>query len=453
MQTNFTTEHIIKSFAPAFFMLAFCFMPSSAYAQEADSTRCADCIGLYTKHLGEGRPDQAYIPWATAFREAPPARKETYEDGVRILHALMAGTKDEALQKKYFAELMAVYDKEIENIDTLNAVSSDSVSKGRVLGEKAHDYILFAGAEMDADKAYGMVKEAVGLEQEASEPSVLEDLANLSLRKLKADESHKEQFIADYLAASGYVSEALRRATGEDEKRRLKIAKDNIDSRFVSSGTAGCENLQNVYAPQIEAHRQDVAYLKGVIAVMKRLKCTNEDVYYAACEAAHAIEPDASTALGCAYLHYRQGGIDESIRFFDESVELEEDTLKKADNCYSAAVALYSKKMLGKARQYAEKAISYNGKYGQAYLLIAQMYASSPNWSHDATLNKCTYYAAIDKLQLAKSADPGVAEEAQKLITAYASQTPKEEDLFFLGLKKGSSVTIGGWINEKTTVR
>ena len=206
-------------------------------------------------------------------------------------------------------------------------------------------------------------------------------------------------------------------------------------------------------APQIEAHRQDAAYLKGVIAVMKRLKCTNEDVYYAACEAAHSIEPDASTALGCAYLHYRQGGIDESIRFFDESVELEEDTLKKADNCYSAAVALYSKKMLGKARQYAEKAISYNGKYGQAYLLIAQMYASSPNWSHDATLNKCTYYAAIDKLQLAKSADPGVAEEAQKLITAYASQTPKEEDLFFLGLKKGSSVTIGGWINEKTTVR
>ena len=38
--------------------------------------------------------------------------------------------------------------------------------------------------------------------------------------------------------------------------------------------------------------------------------------------------------------------------------------------------------------------------------LIAQMYASSPNWSDEAALNKCTYFAAIDKLQRAKSVNP-----------------------------------------------
>jgi hypothetical protein len=99
------------------------------------------------------------------------------------------------------------------------------------------------------------------------------------------------------------------------------------------------------------------------------------------------------------------------------------------------------------------KAISFNGSYGKAYILIAQMYASSPNWSDEAALNKCTYFAAIDKLQRAKSVDPSVAEEAQKLINTYAGHTPKDEDLFFLGLKKGNSVTIGGWIGETTTIR
>lgn len=52
-----------------------------------------------------------------------------------------------------------------------------------------------------------------------------------------------------------------------------------------------------------------------------------------------------------------------------------------------------------------------------------------------------------------KSVDPSVAEEANKLIGTYAAHTPKDADLFFLSLKKGDSVTIGGWIGETTTIR
>ena len=81
------------------------------------------------------------------------------------------------------------------------------------------------------------------------------------------------------------------------------------------------------------------------------------------------------------------------------------------------------------------------------------MYAASPNWSDEGALNKCTYYAAIDKLQRAKSVDPSVAEKANELIRTYSAYVPKDEDLFFLGLKKGNSVTIGGWIGETTTIR
>ena len=55
------------------------------------------------------------------------------------------------------------------------------------------------------------------------------------------------------------------------------------------------------------------------------------------------------------------------------------------------------------------------------------MYASSPNWSDEAALNKCTYFAVIDKLQKAKSVDPSVAEEANKLIGTYAAHTLKTQ--------------------------
>ena len=65
------------------------------------------------------------------------------------------------------------------------------------------------------------------------------------------------------------------------------------------------------------------------------------------------------------------------------------------------------------------------------------MYASSPNWSDEAALNKCTYFCCYRQITESKSVDPSVAEEANKLIGTYAAHTPKDADLFFLSLKKG----------------
>ena len=138
---------------------------------------------------------------------------------------------------------------------------------------------------------------------------------------------------------------------------------------------------------------------------------------------------------------------------FCSCVFMQQDPIQKADYCYSAAAVLFANKQLSKAKQYARKAIELNGEFGKPYMLIAQMYASSPNWSDEASLNKCVFFAVIDKLQKAKSVDPTLAEECDKLIRTYAGYTPKDEDLFFIGLKKGDAVTIGGWIGETTTIR
>ena len=186
---------------------------------------------------------------------------------------------------------------------------------------------------------------------------------------------------------------------------------------------------------------------------MKMLKCTEQEAYFNASLYAHQISPTAETAVGCAYMSYKKGDMDAAVKFFDQAIQLAEDNVKKAENAYNAAVVLFSIKSYSKARQYAQKAIEYNGNYGAPYILIAQMYASSPNWSDESALNRCTYFLAIDKLQRAKNVDPSSAEEAQKLINTYSAHTPKAEDLFFLNLKKGDSVTIGGWIGESTVIR
>ena len=224
--------------------------------------------------------------------------------------------------------------------------------------------------------------------------------------------------------------------------KRSRNAVDD-DLKAVVTGTA----------PKVEANKNNLDYLKQVISVMGMLGCTEEEAYFAASEFAHAIEPTAETAIGCGYMYYKKGDMDKCMEYFDQALSLESDTEKKAETAYKTAVILMAKNQLSRAKKYAQQSISLNSNYGKPYLLIAQMYASSPRWSDENALNMCTYFACIDKCQRAKSVDPSVTEEANKLIGTYSRYTPKDEDLFFLGLKKGDSVTIGGWIGETTTIR
>ena len=423
----------------------------SRYGHGQDSINCLQNISLYTEYVKTNNFQDAYTPWKAVFDETPWAQVGTYTNGAKILRALIAAEKDGAKQKEYFNLLMKVHDQRIQYLDKLNTLSRTKSSKGDIMGTKAHDYLSMGGQDMNA--AYEMFAEAVASEKHNLPYYVLMEFVDVSARKTKIDAAHKEQLVQDYIAASGYANEALKAAKKESAKKNYQTAKDNIDAYFINSGVATCDNLQEIYAPKVEENKGNIEYLKSVITVMQKLGCKESEAYFAASEYAHAIEPTAATAFGCGAMYNKKGDIDKSMQYFDIAIELEQDPIKKADYCYTAAQILFGNKQLSNAKQYARKAIEANGAFGKPYILIAQMYASSPNWSDESALNKCTFFAAIDKLQKAKSGDPSCAEEADKLIRSYAAYTPKDEDLFFIGLKKGNAVTIGGWIGETTTIR
>ena len=423
----------------------------SRFGHGQDSLNCLKNISVYTEYVKTNNFKDAYPSWKAVFDEAPWAQVATYTNGAKILRALFAAEKDGAKQKEYFELLMKVHDQRIQYLDKLNTLSKTKATKGDIMGTKAHDYFSMGGQDNNA--AYAMFAEAVAAEKHNLPYYVLMEFVDASARKVKAEEAHKEQFVQDYIAAAGYASEALEAAKKESAKKNYQMAKENIDAHFINSGVATCDNLQAIYAPKIEANKTNLDYLKQVMKVMKMLGCTEAEAYFAASELAHAIEPTAETAIGCGYMYYKKGDFDKCISYFDNAIELEQDPIKKADYNYSAAAVCFSNKQLSKAKQYARKSIELNGENGKPYMLIAQMYASSPNWSDEAALNKCVFFAVIDKLQKAKSVDPSCAEEADKLIRTYAGYTPKDEDLFFIGLKKGDAVTIGGWIGETTTIR
>ena len=366
------------------------------------------------------------------------------------LRSIGATTLDE--YQKYFDELMNTHDLRMKYTEEFLAKGTKVSSADEALGIKAVDYIALA-PKVDANQAYQWLSQSVNAVKGESAAATLFYFLQMSLDKLKADPNHKEQFIQDYLLASEYADAAIAAETNEAKKKNFMGIKDNLVALFVNSGTADCESLQSIYGPKVEANQTDLAYLKKVIDIMKMMRCTESEAYLQASFYAYKIEPTAEAATGCAYQAFKKGDIDGAVKFFDEAIQLETDNVKKAEKAYAAAAVLASAKKLSQARAYCQKAIGFNENYGAPYILIANLYAMSPNWSDESALNKCTYFAVIDKLQRAKAVDPSVAEEANKLIGTYSGHTPQAKDLFMLGYKQGDRITIGGWIGETTTIR
>ncbi len=430
----------------------------SRFGHGQDSIDCLNNISLYNEYVKTKNYADAYTYWKKVFSDAPVAQHSIYTNGAVILKNLIAGTKDMNLRKGYADTLMLVYDQQLQYLDKLNLLRKTPWTEYYVKGEKAHTYITYY-PRMDANQAYDMLSEVIELGKAKNQYYIIGDFMKISQAKFKTDESHREQFIQDYLTASEYIAqiaEATANSNSSQKDALLKAVattKENVDAYFINSGAADCAQLEAIYAPKVEENKDNLEYLRKVVSVMAMLDCTESEVYYTASEYAHHIAPTAATAAGCAYSYLKRGDMAKSIEYFDQAIELDTIATNKAEYCYKAAIILNSDKQLSKAKSYVTRAISLNGDKGAYYILLANIYAAAPKWNDEPLLDKCKYFVVLDRLYQAKRVDETVAEEANKMISAYSTYTPGKEELFMLGKKEGDKIHVGGLINETTTIR
>ena len=108
-----------------------------------------------------------------------------------------------------------------------------------------------------------------------------------------------------------------------------------------------------------------------------------------------------------------------------------------------------------KSRKYALDAARLNPGWGDPYMLIGNLYASSGplcgtgrGWE-----SQVVTWPAIDMWTKARSIDPKVSSEASALITRYWQYMPKKEDIFFRSISAGSTYFVPCWIQESTIIR
>ena len=435
--------------------------PVEEEAEPVITEECIMNVSLFHEAVKNKMYADAYEPWYEVYTTCPNANKSIYTDGDKIVEALYQATSDKAEKERLAKLSIEMQDKRIRYFG-----NDPKYPKAYVLGEKGLNYIEFFGEAKYAEARECLRASVEGMGVK-SKVMVLVKLVDVSYALYKQDPNGKaEQLISDYELAGYALAEQAADATNKNAEIAAK-QKDYVDNIFAISGAADCSKLDEIYASVVKENVQNLDMLQKIAKLYKRVRCTESDVYFAACEAAHKLQPTDESAAGCASMAAKKGDYEQAVAYYDQAIKLAmvEDELEDvADYQYNAAFYCYNNlKKYSEARKYALASIAtltgmgMNKGQGRCYIIIGMCYAATQLYPQDAKgriLNKTVYWAAVDKFVKAKQIDPSVEAHASEFISSYSKYYPTKEERFDLPNEfSGNTYFVGGWIGETTTIR
>ncbi len=407
---------------------------------------------LYRDFMKTKEWDIAYSYWQKVYKEAPAAdgkRTSVFTDGVRIYEELMA--RDTSKRQEYIQKIFDLYDH----------MEKCYPEGGMVLGMKAFDYFFKYPDLKTKEELYQMFKKSIELDGGKPRYFVINPftalLVDLTLdEKVPVDEAR--QYAMLILKT---IEEGLAECEGEECESWKVIAEYapvRLEALESIEGFFDCVYYLDKYYPEFEANPTDC---ETIIKTFSRLRwggCEESDARYAAVRTAYlqnCYTAPTNPVETCNEL-LRNGQYRKAVDCYEELLQNMTDDEQKAQiNLVIAKIYFAYLKNFPRARQYALKAASLRPRWGEPYLLIGTLYASSgpicgPGRGWDSQV---VVWPAIDMWQKAKSVDPSVAPEANRLINQYSQYMPSKDEIFQRLLKEGDPYFVPCWIQETTIIR
>ena len=242
----------------------------------------------------------------------------------------------------------------------------------------------------------------------------------------------------------------LKRAYENNSKAIGKV-EGGLDKMIIDLST--CERLIPLYSSEFEANKSNAAWLKSSVSRMYKKECTEDPLYDQLVEAYVAAEPSPEASVFYAGILLKNNQFDKAKGYFEQAVAQETDVFKRAGYLYKIAQIMKKKGRKSEARSYAYKAIQNKRSMGEAYLLIASLYASSANSCGNSEFEKkMVYVAALNLANKAGTVDPTHRSIAGKYSKSYRSSVPSKKLIFTEGLTSGDPFRIGCWIGETVKI-
>ncbi len=409
---------------------------------------------LYRDFLKAGDWPGAYEKWQKVYEISPAAdgkRNTVFADGIRFYEYFMSQTQDSIEKEGYINKIFEIYDR-------IDECYSEG---GYVNGRKAFDYFYKYPHRSNDEETYSLFKASIDTDGEDAQYFVINPFTSLLVdlyfaEKISLEEAKKyEQIIRKRLA------KGLEACKGT-ECDRWKIIEEYVPARLEAfervKGFYDCGYYQNKYFAEFEANPENCETIRTVYSRFTFGECDPESEKFAAVREAYnnLCKPKPTNPMSACYELLRNSQYLESIECAEKVIAEMEDQDKKADYTLLIAKIYHAHlKNFSKARQYAREAAKLRENWGEPYLLIGRLYASSgplcgPGRGWDSQI---VVWPAVDKWQKARSIDPEARTEANKWINQYSQYMPEKGDIFQRGLKEGDKFYVGCWIQETTTIR
>lgn len=423
--------------------------PDSAAREE-----CAMRMSLYNEFYKQKNYKDAVNDWRKVYQNCPAASKNTFIRGATIYKNLIKSEKDAAKKEALIDTLMQIYDQRIVYFK----------QEGAVLASKGVDLYSYRGKDAAGD-VYEMLKKSCELEKGETGAGVTTVMMQSVVDQYKAEEVDGAEVISAYELAMATIDLAIASnkqiVAGGDAKKvpaaqkeleNLDVDVKNVEALFSESGAATCDALIAIFEAKYDANKDDIDWLKKVTKLLDKAECNASPLFAKASEALYALEPSAVAARNLARLFLIKQELPKAAEYYSNACDQQDDPILKSQYYYEWSQVVFMQKHFPRVRELANMAIKANPANGRAYIAIGKAYAAdAQNIGQEQVEHSAAYWAAVDKFRKAKQVDSSCEAEANELINTYKKHFPNKEEAFMFGIQPGSQVTVGGWINEKTT--
>ena len=355
---------------------------------------------------------------------APFAGNGIYTQGPIMFYYLIDAEQDEAKKKQYFDEMLELFALRQKNLDVLNTFAKTKSTLGDVLSVKAEYFNWTApkvfGNKFDLRESYKNFSEAIKMVNEQGGREItgtfLQTFFQVSDAVYKAmPNTMREQYLQDYLDSKDACEKMLQlakeaQAEGDEAKAKMLVETYDaplaaIEQIFSQSGAADSTQLIAIYTKKFDTYKTDINKLNSSLTIMQNNDCDESAIYYQYAEAAYALEPTYTSAIGLAQKAQKEGELSKMLEYYNKALELASSDQKRGAICLNICNGLTKSKQYTGALTYAQKAITYNADLtGKAYLKMANIYALLGQYSE-----------AVDYCGKAASSDITVSGSANRL--------------------------------------
>lgn len=410
-----------------------------------DSTECIKYLSYYTEYYKQKNYDSALPNWRNAYKYCPPtSRYSLLSDGTTLLRRLITqNAKNPVYKDQLVDSLMTLYKQRVEFWPKYATAS---------LNNQALD--MYNYMKDEPKKLFEGLTEVVTINKTNTKPNIFLFQLSTACDLYKDGLLDPEQVINTYENAVAVLSSITPK--NEVEGRMINQTIADIESLFIASQVASCENLIALFEPRFAAAPEDLDLAKNIVKMMTVTEgCTDNNLFLNAVTVMYNQEPSHTSAYYLYKLYAGRNDVDNAAKYMREAVTFEEsDGEADAGYFYELATFFVKNGKTADAYKAATAAVELSDTYdAKCYYLMGTIWGSTV-CGGDEIAKRAPYWVAVDYMQKAKNADPALAEDADRMISQYRAYFPQTAEAFMYNITDGESYTVAcNGMRAVTTVR